>query len=118
ILSQFASNVWVAVGVLSLAVAVLQAWAANVLPIASDLFLHQSVSTKVGTGGRAGAIVSIFFYLPVRTLLDSYEGASNIAGGYQLIFTICGLTYLTAWLIIHLLTRNSKTVSIHEIICT
>src|SRR5690554_1246496 len=116
ILAQFASNVWVAVGLLSLAVAVHQAWATNVFTIASDLFPKQAVSSVVGIGGMAGAIGGIFFPLLVGTLLDSYEGAGNIAGGYQLIFTICGLTYLTAWLIIHLLTRNSKTVSIHEII--
>jgi ACS family hexuronate transporter-like MFS transporter len=116
ILAQFATNVWVAVGLLSLAVAVHQAWATNVFTIASDLFPKQAVSSVVGIGGMAGAIGGIFFPLLVGTLLDSYEGAGNIAGGYQLIFTICGLTYLTAWLIIHLLTRNSKTVSIHEII--
>ena len=116
ILAQFATNVWVAVGLLSLAVAVHQAWATNVFTIASDLFPKQAVSSVVGIGGMAGAIGGIFFPLLVGTLLDSYEGAGNIAGGYQLIFTICGLTYLTAWLIIHLLTRNSKTVSINEII--
>jgi ACS family hexuronate transporter-like MFS transporter len=116
ILAQFATNVWVAVGLLSLAVAVHQAWATNVFTIASDLFPQQAVSSVVGIGGMAGAIGGIFFPLLVGYLLDTYKAAGNIAGGYQLIFTICGLTYLTAWLIIHLLTRKSKTVGIHEII--
>src|SRR5690606_20454816 len=116
ILAQFASNVWVAVSLLSLAVAVHQAWATNVFTMASDLFPKQAVSSVVGIGGMAGAIGGIFFPLLVGTLLDSYEGAGNIAGGYRLIFTICGLTYLTAWVIIHLLTKNSKKVDVHEII--
>jgi uncharacterized membrane protein YciS (DUF1049 family) len=34
--------------------------------------------------------------------------AGNITAGYNLIFTICGITYLTAWIIIHLLTRKIK----------
>lgn len=116
ILAQFASNVWVAVSLLSLAVAVHQAWATNVFTMASDLFPKQAVSSVVGIGGMAGAIGGIFFPLLVGTLLDSYEGAGNIAGGYRLIFTICGLTYLAAWVIIHLLTKNSKKVDVHEII--
>lgn len=115
ILVQFATNVWVAVGLLSLAVAVHQAWATNIFTVASDLFPKQAVSSVVGIGGMAGAIGGIFFPLLVGYLLDTYKAAGNIAGGYQLIFTICGLTYLTAWLIIHLLTRKAKTVSIHEI---
>lgn len=116
ILAQFATNVWVAVGLLSLAVAVHQAWATNVFTIASDMFPKQAVSSVVGIGGMAGAIGGIFFPLLVGTLLDSYKAAGDIAGGYKLIFTICGLTYLVAWGIIHLLTRKSKTVSIDEII--
>lgn len=115
ILSQFASNVWVAVGLLSLAVAVHQAWATNIFTIASDLFPKQAVSSVVGIGGMAGAMGGILFPLLVGRVLDSYKAVENLAGGYKLIFTICGLTYLLAWAIIHLLTRKSKTVSIDEL---
>jgi len=41
--------------------------------------------------------------------LDSYKAENNLAGGYNLLFTICGFTYLVAWTIIHLLTRGPKT---------
>src|SRR5690554_3455582 len=116
ILSQFASNVWVAVGLLSLAVAVHQAWATNVFTIASDLFPKQAVSSVVGIGGMAGAMGGILFPLLVGRVLDSYKAVENLAGGYKLIFTICGLTYLVAWAIIHLLTRKSKTVSLDELV--
>lgn len=108
---QFATNVWVAVGLLSLAVAVHQAWATNVFTLGSDLFPKHIVSSAVGIGGMAGAVGGILFPILVGSLLDSYKAAGNLAGGYYVLFTICGFTYLIAWGIIHLLTRNTGRVS-------
>jgi ACS family hexuronate transporter-like MFS transporter len=110
ILAQFATDVWVAVGLISLAVAVHQAWATNVFTLASDLFPKQAVSSAVGIAGMAGAVGGIFFPMLVGSLLDTYKAAGNLSGGYNLLFTICGCTYLVAWLIIHLLTRNAKMI--------
>ncbi|MFN8346732.1 MAG: MFS transporter [Spirosomataceae bacterium] len=107
-LIQFATNVWVAVGLISFAVALHQAWATNVFTLPSDLFPKQAVSSIVGIGGMAGAVGGIFFPMLIGSLLDTYKAAGNLAGGYNIIFTICGCTYLIAWLIIHFLTRHSK----------
>jgi len=115
IMAQFATDVWVAVGLISLAVAVHQAWATNVFTLASDLFPKQAVSSAAGIAGMAGATGGIFFPMLVGSLLDSYKAAGNLAGGYNVLFTICGCTYLVAWLIIHLLTRNPKQVSIEQL---
>jgi ACS family hexuronate transporter-like MFS transporter len=57
-----------------------------------------------------GAIGGILFPIFVGYLLDVYKTANNLTGGYNLIFTICGITYLVAWTIIHLLTRKSQEV--------
>ncbi len=103
---QFATNVWVAVGLLSLAVAVHQAWATNVFTLGSDLFPKEAVSSAVGIGGMAGAVGGILFPMLVGSLLDSYKAAGNLSGGYYVLFTICGCTYLVAWGIIHWLTRR------------
>ncbi len=111
---QFATNVWVAVGLLSLAVAVHQAWATNVFTLASDLFPKEAVSSVVGIGGMAGALGGILFPMLVGSLLDNYKAAGNLAGGYYVLFTICGFTYLTAWGIIHLLTRNLGATTLDE----
>ncbi|MDQ6479192.1 MFS transporter [Dyadobacter sp. LHD-138] len=116
ILVQFATDVWVAVAMISLAVAVHQAWATNVFTLASDMFPKQAVSSVVGIGGTAGAIGGILFPMLVGSLLDSYKAMGNLAGGYNILFTICGFTYLTAWLIIHLLTRRSGLVEIEELV--
>ncbi|MDB5240171.1 MAG: transporter [Spirosoma sp.] len=115
ILAQFATSVWVAVGLISLAVAVHQAWATNVFTLASDLFPRQAVSSSAGIAGMAGAVGGIFFPMLVGSLLDTYKAAGNLSGGYNVLFTICGCTYLVAWLIIHLLTRNPKLVTIDQL---
>ncbi|MCY7352211.1 MAG: MFS transporter [Cytophagaceae bacterium] len=116
ILAQFATDVWVAVGLISLAVAVHQAWATNVFTLASDLFPKQAVSSAVGIAGMAGAVGGIFFPMLVGSLLDTYKAAGNLAGGYNVLFTICGFTYLIAWIIIHLLTRKPKVVDIAQLV--
>lgn len=107
ILAQFASHVWIAVALISLAVAVHQAWATNIFTLASDMFPKSSVSSVVGIGGMAGAVGGILFPMLVGYLLDTYKMQGDLGGGYNLLFTICGFTYLFAWLIIYLLTNKS-----------
>ncbi|HTH82527.1 MAG TPA: MFS transporter [Mucilaginibacter sp.] len=112
---QFATTPWVAVALLSLAVAVHQACATNIFTLSSDMFPKQAVSSVVGIGGMAGAVGGILFPILIGWLLDSYKAAGNLAGGYNILFTICGCTYLIALAIIHLLTRNSGQVSLDEL---
>ncbi len=115
ILAQFATLAWVAVGLISLAVAVHQAWATNVFTMASDMFPTEAVSSVVGIAGMAGAVGGILFPILIGSLLDTYKAAGNLTGGYNLIFTLCGFTYLIAWTIIHLLTRKSEKVELTEL---
>lgn len=114
ILAQFAKGPWMAVGLLSLAVAVHQAWATNVFTMASDMFPRQVVSSVVGIGGMAGAFGGIVFPLFIGYVLDKYKAEGHLDAGYNLIFTICGCTYLIALLIIHLLTRRREKVTLEE----
>ena len=112
---QFAGNVWVAVGLISLAVALHQAWATNVFTLPSDMFPKQAVSSIVGIGGMAGAIGGILFPMLIGWLLDKYKAEGNIEDGYNILFTICGFTYLVAWTIIHFLTKRTKKLSLEEV---
>lgn len=114
-LARYATAAWMAVGIISLAVAVHQAWSTNVFTMASDMFPTEAVSSVVGIAGMAGAVGGILFPMLVGYLLDSYKAAGHLTGGYNLLFTICGLTYLTAWTIIHLLTRKHAVVSLKEL---
>lgn len=115
LLAQYTTAAWMAVAIISLAVAVHQAWATNVFTMASDMFPSEAVSSVVGIAGMAGAVGGILFPILVGYLLDTYKAAGNLTGGYNLLFTICGLTYLTAWTVMHLLTRKHASVSLGEL---
>jgi ACS family hexuronate transporter-like MFS transporter len=116
ILAQYVTNVWIAVGLISIAVALHQAWATNIFTTASDMFPRQAVSSVVGIGGMAGAVGGIFFPMLVGYLLDSYKAGGNLTAGYNVLFTLCGVTYLITWTIIHFLTRKSGFVTLNEIV--
>jgi ACS family hexuronate transporter-like MFS transporter len=109
-IAHYVTDKWVAVACISIAVAVHQAWATNIFTLASDMFPKEIVSSVVGIGGMTGAIGGIFFPLLVGYLLETYKTAGNITAGYNLIFTMCGMTYLVAWTIIHLLTRKPSRI--------
>ena len=114
--AQLVTDIWTAVALISLAVALHQAWATNMFTTASDMFPKEAVSSVVGIGGIMGAIGGILFPMLVGYLLDAYKLQGNLSGGYNLLFTICGFTYLVAWTIIHLLTPSGKSrVALHEI---
>ena len=114
--AQFATNAWMVVAILSFTLAVHQAWSTNVFTLVVDLFPKQAVSSVTGIGAMSGAVGGMLFPLLVGYILDSYKAAGNLVGGYNLLFIICGLTYLVAWTIIHLLTRKSDIVSLQELI--
>jgi MFS transporter, ACS family, aldohexuronate transporter len=115
ILARYATAAWMAVGIISLAVAVHQAWSTNVFTMASDMFPSEAVSSVVGIAGMAGAVGGILFPVVVGYLLDSYKAAGNLTGGYNLLFTICGLTYISVWTVIHFFTRKHAVVNPDEL---
>jgi len=112
VLAQYATNVWAAVALISLAAASHQAWSANIFTTASDMFPKRAVSSIVGIGGMAGAVGGILFPMFVGRLLDNYKALGNIGAGYNLLFIICGCAYLLAWGIMHLFTPTMKKVEI------
>lgn len=114
--AQYATNAWMVVGILSFTLAIHQAWSTNVFTLVVDLFPKQAVSSVTGIGAMSGAVGGMLFPLFVGYILDTYKTAGNLIGGYNLLFLICGLTYLFAWMIIHLLTRKSGTVSLQELV--
>lgn len=114
--AQYASNAWMVVGILSLTLAVHQAWSTNIFTLVVDLFPKQAVSSVTGIGAMSGAVGGMLFPLLVGYILDQYKAAGNLVGGYNLLFFICAFTYLKAWIIIHLLTRKSGMVTLSGVI--
>ena len=110
--ARYATNIWQAVGLISLAAAAHQAWSANIFTTASDMFPKRAVSSVVGIGGRAGSIGGIAFPFFIGWILDSAKAAENITGGYNILFIICACAYLLAWLIMHLLSPKPRIVKL------
>ncbi len=89
-------NLWLAVGLIGLAMAGHQGWSANVLTLPSDMFPRQTVASVVGIGGFAGAFGGMGMSYFTGSQLQS-------TGSYGTIFLIAGSAYLVALLCVHLL---------------
>jgi len=110
--ARFATDIWVAVAIISIATAAHQSWSSNIFTIVSDIVPKKAVSSVVGIGGMSGSIASTLFPLLVGTLLAYYKNLGHITAGYNVLFIIAGSTYLLAILIIHLLTKKMKPINI------
>lgn len=110
--ARFVSDMWVAVGLIGLAVAGNAGWSSNIYTIVSDMLPKSAVSSVIGIGGMAGAIGGVLFPLFIGFTLDFYKKAGNILAGYNIIFIVCGVSFLIAWLTIHFITPKMKPVVI------
>jgi ACS family hexuronate transporter-like MFS transporter len=110
--ARYATSIWQAVALISLAAAAHQAWSANIFTTASDMFPKQAVSSVVGIGGMAGAVGGIFFPLLIGFILETYKEAGDLTAGYNIIFSLCASAYLLAWLIMHFITPKMLSVKL------
>src|SRR6185503_13026110 len=104
----FASQVgsmWGAVALLSLATAAHQGWSANAFTLASDMFPRQAVGSVVGLGGFAGAVGGMLIAKLTGYLLE-------MTGSYTTVLTIAGAAYLTALVVVHILTPKLEPARI------
>jgi MFS transporter, ACS family, hexuronate transporter len=112
ILAQWLGNmqIWFAVIIIGLAMAAHQAWSANIFTLVSDLFPKNAVASVTGIGGMFGALGGILISKLAGIIFDHYKSKGHKETGYEIIFIICGLVYLTAWGIIRLLLKNSRPI--------
>jgi ACS family hexuronate transporter-like MFS transporter len=96
-LASRAPSMWTAVLIVGVAAAAHQAWSANVYTLASDMFPKFAVGSVVGIGAFAGAMGGVAFQRITGRVLQA-NGSD-----YTPIFMVCGLAYVSAWTIIHLL---------------
>lgn len=99
-------NLWLTVGLISLAAAAHQGWSANLFTIPSDTFPRQTVGSVVGLGGMGGSIGGMLVAPAIGLWLD-YSHKS-----YGPLFIAAGAAYLIALLVIHLLVPRLKQVEI------
>ena len=103
IFADQAKNLWVAVGLVSLAAAAHQGWSANMFTMASDMFPKRAVGSVVGFGGMAGSIGGMLIALVVGAILQK-------TGSYAPIFVIAASAYLVALVFIQLLAPKLTPV--------
>jgi ACS family hexuronate transporter-like MFS transporter len=102
--AKYATNMWVAVALISLAAAAHQAWSANIFTVASDMFPKKAISSVVGIGGMAGSVGGVLFPIFVGYILETYRQLGDSTAGYNIIFFVCGLMYMLAWAIMHFIS--------------
>jgi len=105
-LAPHAPSLWVAVAIVSLAAASHQWWSANLFTTASDMFPRRAVASVVGIGGFAGAMGGVLFQRATGRILE----ATN--NNYSIIFMVCGLAYVTALLIMHLMVPRLEPANL------
>ena len=101
------SSMWAAVLLVSLAAAAHQWWSANLYTTASDMFPRRAVASVIGFGGCAGALGGVAFQRLTGYLLQRDPTA------YRLIFIYCGMIYIVALGVMHLIAPRLQPAELH-----
>lgn len=102
--AQYAPGVWSAVLLIGLACAGHQGFSTNLFAMPADLFPRWAQGSIVGLGGFAGAAGGM--------LMAKYAGAVlESVGTYTPIFVFCGIAYLLALLVVHLINPRYSIVT-------
>ncbi len=105
-------NMWYAVLIIGFAAAAHQAWSANIFTTTSDMFPKATVASVTGLGGMSGAVGGILIASLAGKLFDHYKALGTIETGYYIMFTICGMAYIVAWLVMHFLVPRLKPIEL------
>jgi ACS family hexuronate transporter-like MFS transporter len=106
--SKYVDNMWMITIIIAMATAAHQGWGANLMTTVGDKLPNNYVSSVIGFGGMLGSAAGIIFPLFIGIVLDTFKKSGNINGGYNIIFFIAGISYITAWGIIWFLNRKTS----------
>jgi ACS family hexuronate transporter-like MFS transporter len=99
-------NLWLTVGLVSLAAAAHQGWSANLYTLVSDIFPRSAVGSVVGLGGFGGAVGGMLVAPAIGYWLDlSHES-------YGPLFLTAGFMYVITFAVIHVLLPRLKQVDV------
>jgi ACS family hexuronate transporter-like MFS transporter len=99
------SNLWVAVGLITLAASGHQGWSANIFTVVSDIYPKNAVGSMVGLSGFTGAIGGALSASFVGLLLET-------TGSYFLIFLVAASVYLINWIILKVFVKEIKPITV------
>jgi MFS transporter, ACS family, hexuronate transporter len=105
---RYTSTIWPAVWLISLAAAAHQAWSATIYTLAGDMFPKQKISSVIGIGGMAGSVGGILFPLLIGIVLDHFKMMGLLGTGYNIIFGLCAMAYLLAWVMMQILSPKME----------
>jgi ACS family hexuronate transporter-like MFS transporter len=95
--AYYTNSAWIAVIIIGIAAGAHQGWSANLFTLTADMFPRKAVGSVVGIGSCAGAIGGTLMPLYAGKVLDANPSY------YLPMFIIAGVTYLVAWVVIHML---------------
>jgi Nitrate/nitrite transporter len=70
----------------------------------------KAVGSVVGIGGMAGGIGGVVMSKLGGGLFDHYKALGHIETGYTIMFTICAIAYLVAWIVMKALVPKYKVI--------
>jgi ACS family hexuronate transporter-like MFS transporter len=103
-LAPAAGSLWGAVALVTVAAAAHQWWSANLFCSVSDMYPRRAVASVVGIGGFVGSMSSTAVQRFIGRLLDGNDH------DYTIVFAFCGVAYLLALGIMHLLVPRMQPV--------
>lgn len=106
VFASMTSSIIVAIALISLATAAHQGWSANLFTTVADQFPRRAVGSVVGIGGLMGGLGG--------ALLAANVGKIINAGGYVPLFAIAALAYVSALVVLHMLSPKLETVRIPD----
>lgn len=102
---------WIPVILIGIGASAHQAWSANIFTTVSDMFPKKAVGSVVGIGGMAGGIGGVIISKSGGALFDHYKALGHIQTGYTIIFAVCAVAYLIAWVEMKSLVPKYKPVT-------
>jgi ACS family hexuronate transporter-like MFS transporter len=112
VLIQYSHDIWVSIYIVAFAAGAHTVWKGVLLTTVSDQFPKEIVGSVSGIGGFGGAVGGMLAAKGVGILLDDYKAVDNLQGGYNLIFICCGMAFLTATVLFHLLSPKLEKVDL------
>ena len=102
---------WIPVILIGIGASAHQAWSANIFTTVSDMFPKKAVGSVVGIGGMAGGLGGVVMSKLGGALFDHYKALGHIETGYTIMFAICAVAYLVAWLVMKALVPMYKPIT-------
>lgn len=113
------NSAWYPAIIIGLAGAGHQAWSANLFSTIGDMFPKSTIATITGIGAMAGGIGSLLINKGAGNLFTyaenlgeqfSFMGMHGKPGAYMIVFCICAVAYLLAWIIMKALVPKYKPI--------